>query len=70
MRDGRTDGRKDGRSNRRTGGRTAKKGGFRLGKPLLPIDKTADGTRAVWLDTQLKVKDIIDFLKVRGSHTL
>ena len=41
-----------------------------LGKPLVPIDKTADGIRAVGLDTQPKVKDIIDFVKVRCSDTL
>ena len=40
------------------------------GKPLLPIDKNADGIRPVWLDTQPKLKDIIDFLMVRCSDTL
>ena len=37
------------------------------GKPMLPIDKTADGIRAVWLDTQPKVKDVIDSLEFRCS---
>ena len=41
-----------------------------LGKPLLAIDMTADGIRAVWLDLQPKVKDVIDFLKARCSDTL
>ena len=41
-----------------------------VGKPLLPIDSIADGIRAVWLDTQPKLKYSIDFLKVRCSETL
>ena len=41
-----------------------------LGKPLLAIDTTADGIRAVWLDLQPKVKDVIDVLKARCSDTL